>query len=241
MVEERAVRRIAAILSADAVGYSRLMARSEERTARALSLSRRLMTELVVGRGGRVVDSVGDNLLAEFPSVVEAVRCAVEIQQELARRNSALLAEDRLLFRIGVNLGDVLVENDRIVGDSVNVAARLEALAEPGGICLSGTAYDQVEGRIPIALESDGEHVLKNISRPVRVYHVCSDRSAARPNRKRVIGWALASIVIVVIVGGAALMLTGRWTTGVASSQPPSQEVGTSSRVPGIAFYPFST
>ncbi len=123
------------------------MAQDEEGTARAMAACRGLVAELARASGGRVVDATGDNVLAEFPSVVDAVRCAVEIQEQLARLDAGVPSERRLLLRIGVNLGDVLVDGDRILGDGVNVAARLESLAEPGGVCISGTAYDQVEGR----------------------------------------------------------------------------------------------
>jgi adenylate cyclase len=173
-------RRLAGILSADAAGYSRLMAGDEAGTVRLLAESRELMRDRVARRGGRVVDAPGDNLLAEFPSVVDAVACAAEIQRELGRRASDLPPERRLLFRIGVNLGDVLVEGDRIYGDGVNVAARLEGLAEPGGICVSGGAFDQVEGKLPLRFESGGEHAVKNIPKPVRVYRVRPGPAPAR-------------------------------------------------------------
>jgi adenylate cyclase len=165
-------RKLAAILSADAVGYSRLMAEDEEGTARTLAACRHLISDLVGQRAGRVVDAPGDNVLAEFPSVVDAVRCAVQIQEELKRRNSELPEGRRLLFRIGVNLGDVLVEGDRIVGDGVNVAARLESLAEPGGVCISGMAFDHVEGKLEIGFEDLGAQRVKNLTRPLRVFRV---------------------------------------------------------------------
>jgi class 3 adenylate cyclase/pimeloyl-ACP methyl ester carboxylesterase len=174
-------RRLAAILSADAVASSRLMAEDEEGTAQTLSESRRLIGDRVGQRGGRVVDAPGDNLLAEFPSVVDAVRCAVEIQADLAGRNADVPSERRLLFRIGVNLGDVLVEGQRIVGDGVNVAARLEALAEPGGVCLSGEAFDQVRERLDVGFEELGAQWLKNVPRPVRVVRLWPERPGARP------------------------------------------------------------
>ena len=174
-------RRLAAILSADAVAYSRLMATDEEATAQALSESRRAIGDRVVQHGGRVVDAPGDNLLAEFLSVVDAVRCAVEIQTELARRNADVPSERRLLFRIGINLGDVLVEGERIVGDGVNVAARLEALAEPGGVCLSGEAFDQVRERLDCGFEEVGAQWLKNVPRPVRVVRLWPGGHGPRP------------------------------------------------------------
>jgi adenylate cyclase len=168
----RIERRLAAILSADVKGYSRLMGEDEMATIRTLTSYRALMTTLVQQRHGRVVDSPGDNLLAEFASVVDAVQCAMEVQQEIKARNADLPASRRMEFRIGINLGDVIVEQERIYGDGVNIAARLESLADPGGICLSGTVYDQVEGKLALNYEPLGEQAVKNITRPVRVYRV---------------------------------------------------------------------
>jgi TolB-like protein/class 3 adenylate cyclase/cytochrome c-type biogenesis protein CcmH/NrfG len=178
-------RRLAAILCADAVGYSRVMAEDEEGTARTLAACRHLISDLVGQRGGRVVDAPGDNVLAEFPSVVNAVRCAVGIQEELERRMAELPEARRLLFRIGVHLGDVLVEGDRILGDGVNVAARLESLAEPGGICISGTAFDQVEGKLDLTFENTGEQAVKNIPKPVRTYRIGMRPTARGPRALR--------------------------------------------------------
>jgi class 3 adenylate cyclase len=185
----RLERRLTAILSADAVGYSRLMSEDEEGTARTGATFRQLISDLVGQGGGRVVDAPGDNVLAEFPSVVDGVRCAVGIQEELGRRNAELPEGRRLLFRIGVNLGDVLVEGDRIVGDGVNVAARLEALAEPGGICVSGNVRDQVRGRLDAQLEDLGRQTFKNIPEPVRCYRV---RPGLEPGADAVPGEASA-------------------------------------------------
>ena len=138
-------RRLAALFSADVNGYSRLMGEDEIATVRTLIAYREVMTARILEYGGRVVDSPGDNLLAEFASVVDAVQCAVDTQQELTTRNAALPPHRRMEFRIGINLGDVLVEDERLYGDGVNITARIQELAEPGGLCLSGTAYDQVE------------------------------------------------------------------------------------------------
>ncbi len=165
-------RKLAAILSADVKGYSRLMAADEVATVRTLTAYRELMGSLIPQHRGRVVDATGDNLLAEFPSVVDAVLCAAEIQQALKARNAELPEPRRMEFRIGINLGDVIIEAERIYGDGVNVAARVEGLAEPGGICLSGTAYDQVEGKVGFRYEYLGEQTVKNIAKPVRVYRV---------------------------------------------------------------------
>src|SRR5712692_9763627 len=139
---ERLERKLAAIFSADVKGYSRLMGEDEEATIRTLTAYREIMTTLIQQQRGRVVDSPGDNLLAEFASVVDAVRCAVEIQQALKAKNADLPDQRKMEFRIGINLGDVVVEGERLYGDGVNIAARLEGLAEPGGICISGTVYE---------------------------------------------------------------------------------------------------
>jgi TolB-like protein/class 3 adenylate cyclase/predicted Zn-dependent protease len=169
---EKVERRLAAVLSADAVGYTRLMAKDEVGTAKLLGSHREAMGGLIRQHAGRVVDAVGDNLLAEFGSVVDAVACAVEIQRVLQARNAELPTEARMLFRIGINLGDLIVEADRLAGDGINVAARLEGIAEPGGIVISGTAFDQVEGKLPLEFHDLGEKRLKNIPKPVRVYRV---------------------------------------------------------------------
>ena len=172
MDSEVVERRLAAILSADAVGYSRLMSRDEEATLRTLKAHLDAMDGLIRQHGGRIVDAVGDNLLAEFRSVVDAVACSVGIQRELEARNARLAADRRMPFRIGINLGDVIVEDDRIAGEGVNIAARLEAIADPGGISISGTVLEQVEGKLPLKFQDEGEQRLKNIPRPVHVFRV---------------------------------------------------------------------
>jgi adenylate cyclase len=143
-------RKLAAILSADVKGYSRLMGEDEEATIRTLTAHQEAMTALIQQHRGRVVDSPGDNLLAEFVSAVDAVRCAVEIQRELQARNTDLPPQRRMEFRIGLNVGDVVAEGEKLYGDGVNIAARLEGLAEPGGICISGTVHDQVENKLAL-------------------------------------------------------------------------------------------
>jgi TolB-like protein/class 3 adenylate cyclase len=179
MAEEGFKRKLAAILSADVEGYSRLMDDDEEATVRTLTSYRNAITDLVQQFRGRVVDAPGDNLLAEFTSVVDAVNCAVEIQRDLTERNTELAYNRQMLFRIGVNLGDVIEEDGRIYGDGVNIAARVESLAEAGGICISGRAYDQVENKLGLEYENLGEHQVKNIARPIRVYRVLSYPGAA--------------------------------------------------------------
>ncbi|MCH8002220.1 MAG: tetratricopeptide repeat protein [Proteobacteria bacterium] len=171
MSEEGVERKLTAILAADVVGYSRLMGEDEAGTlARLKSLRKELVQPKIAGGRGRIVKLMGDGLLAEFPSVVEAVRCAVDIQQDMAGREADLPDERRIRLRIGVNLGDIIVEGSDIYGDGVNVAARLEGLAEPGGICISGKVYEEVRNKLPTAFEDLGEQEVKNIREPVRVY-----------------------------------------------------------------------
>jgi len=172
MTTQEVKRKLTAILSADVKGYSRLMGEDEVGTIRTLNAYKEVMADLIQHHNGRVVDAIGDNLLAEFASVVDTVQCAVEIQKELKTRNADLPENRRMEFRIGVNLGDVVEEKDRIFGDGVNIAARMESLAEGGGICISGTAYDQVEGKLRLTYEHLGEQTVKNIAKPVRVYRV---------------------------------------------------------------------
>lgn len=165
-------RKLAAILSADVEGYSRLMDEDEMSTIQTLTTYRELMTALVEQYRGRVVDSPGDNLLTEFSSAMDAVQGAVEIQRVLTEHNAELPIERQMKFRIGINVGDIVVDGDRLYGEGINIAARLEGLANGGGICLSGTVYDQIENKLPLGYEDLGEHVVKNIRKPVRVYRV---------------------------------------------------------------------
>jgi adenylate cyclase len=181
MTEERVKRKISAILSADVVGYSRLMGEDEVSTVRTLEAYRKVMSDLIEQFRGRVVDSPGDNLLSEFSSVVDAVQCAVEIHEVIRAKNEELPEDRRMLFRIGVNLGDVIEEGDRIYGDGVNIAARLEGLAEAGGICISGSAHEQIENKLALGYEYLGEHTVKNITKPVKVYRVPMGPKAAFP------------------------------------------------------------
>jgi adenylate cyclase len=165
-------RKLTAILSADVKGYSRLMGEDEEATIRTLTAYRAVMTSLIQQHRGRVVDSPGDNLLAEFASAVDAVQCAVAVQRELNGKNTELPAHRKMEFRIGINVGDVVVEGERIYGDGVNIAARLEGLAEAGGICIAGTVYDQVKTKLPFRYDYLGEQTVKNIAEPVRVWRL---------------------------------------------------------------------
>jgi len=179
MSEERVERRLAAILAADVAGYSRLMGADEEGTLAALRAVRRELGDpKIAEHRGRIVKTTGDGLLVEFPSVVDAVRCAVEVQREMIARNAAEPAQRRIEFRMGINVGDIIIEDGDIFGDGVNIAARLEALAEPGGICLSAAAHEQVRDRLDIAFDDLGEQQVKNIARPVRTYRVALGASS---------------------------------------------------------------
>ena len=179
-------RKLTAILSADVEGYSRLMGEDEEATIRTLTYYRELMTPPIKGHRGRVIDSPGDNLLAEFASVVDAVKCAVVIQSTLRAENADLPQNRRMEFRIGINLGDVVVDGERIYGDGVNIAARMEALAEGGGICVSGMVFEQVKGKVSVNFEDLGLQQVKNIAEPIRAYRAVlgSGTESAEPQKK---------------------------------------------------------
>src|SRR5208337_3995623 len=172
MATEGFKRKLAAILSTDAVGYSRLMGEDEAATVRTLETYKRVIADLIQQHRGRVVDAPGDNILAEFASVVDAVQGAVAVQKEIQARNLELPETRRMQFRIGINLGDVIEEEERLYGDGVNIAARLESLAEPGGICVSKTAFDHIETKLPLGYEYLGEQTVKNIAKPVPAYKV---------------------------------------------------------------------
>ena len=182
--QERTERRLAAILTADVVGYSRMMGKDEEGTHAALKAIRRDLTDpSIQEHRGRIVKSTGDGLLAEFASVVDAVRCAVSVQNEMAQRNAAVPVERRMQFRIGINLGDIIIDDDDIFGDGVNIAARLEPLAEPGGVCISQVVLDQVRDKLGFAFEDMGERQVKNIARPLRVYRIpIGEAGRSKPN-----------------------------------------------------------
>jgi len=181
MPPERVVRKLAAILAADVAGYSRLMGMDEEGTLARLKTHRReLIDPKIAEHHGRVVKTTGDGILTEFPSVVDAVRCAVEIQKGMTERNASEMSERRIEFRVGINVGDIIIDGDDIHGDGVNIAARLEALAEPGGICVSQRTHEDAAGKVAATFEDMGEQQLKNIVRPVRVYRVLCDGASAR-------------------------------------------------------------
>src|ERR1700751_1607382 len=171
----RVGRRLAAIVAADVAGYSRLMGLDEGGTARTLREHRKVTDALVAKHGGLLVKSTGDGVLLEFPSVVDAVECAVAVQAVMAERNEGIPQDRRMLLRIGINLGDILIEGDDILGDGVNVAARLEGITAPGRICVSSSAYDPVRGKVEVEFADLGEQILKNIARPIRAYAVVQD------------------------------------------------------------------
>ena len=221
-------RKLAAILSADVAGYSRLMQDDEAATVATLESYKQAFFDLIKQHRGRVVDSPGDNLLAEFASVVDAVQCAVAVQKEFHAHNAELPENRRMLFRIGVNLGDVIEEGDRIYGDGVNIAARLESLAEPGGICVSKTAFDQIETKLPMGYEYLGEQPVKNIAKPVGAYRVVlesriTDGEGARPKpqgqAERFWFWLGRRVVIICRGGPMAVRSAPR-----PSARPPVEK-----------------
>src|SRR3989442_9034578 len=211
-------RRLAAILAADIAGYSRLMHEDEAATVRDLKSHQSVILPLVGRHGGRIIDTAGDGLMAEFTSVIGATACAVEIQTVLAQRNEGVADSRRMLFRIGITLGDVIHDETRIYGDGINIAGRLEALAEPGGVLVSNTVYDQVRGKLPLTFEDLGERQVKNIEQPVRVYRLAlpatSPTALAPPRRppplpdpRRRVLWGPAAVPVLLRVAGA-------WWTG---------------------------
>jgi adenylate cyclase len=209
MAAEDVKRKLTAIFSADVVGYSRLMGEDEVATVQTLTSHKETMRKMIRLFRGRVVDSIGDNLMAEFTSVVDAVQCAVKVQQVISKKNEDLLDNRRMYFRIGINLGDVIEEGERLYGDGVNIASRVESLAEEGGISLSGTAYDQLGKKLPLGYEYLGEQSVKNIDKPVRVYRVLTEAEAAgkvigeeRPRPRKWPRSAIAAVVILLIIAG---------------------------------------
>lgn len=244
--EQKTIRKLRAILSADVKGYSLLMADNEPATIATLKSYRQKMTFLIQQHQGRVVDSPGDNILAEFGSAVDAVNCAVKIQEELKERNAELSEDRKMQYRIGINIGDVVQDADRIYGDGVNVAARIEGLAEPGGICISRGVCDQVKNKLKLGFEYIGEHAVKNISEPVRVYKVLtSPEEVGRiigerktiPKHRRKLYFAASAIVI---LGVAAAVLWNLYF------RPPHTEVASVEKMafplpekPSIAVLPF--
>lgn len=232
MSQDRTKRKLTAILSTDVVGFSRLMEENESSTVRHLEENKNLISKLIEDYNGRVIDSPGDNMLAEFGSAVMAVDCAVKIQKELKIKNAELVENRRMLFRIGINLGDVIEEEGRLYGNGVNIAARLEGLAKPGGICISRHVYDQVKSKLDLGYEYSGEHSVKNISEPIWVYNVLIDAEHAGKvigEKKRSGGISsriTITAVLIILVAG----ITG-WI--LSSNRPEEQTIKT------IAVLPF--
>lgn len=236
-------RRLTCILAADAVGYSKQMGHDEDGTIRVLSAHRAVIDGIIIFHQGRIVSTAGDSVLAEFSSAVDAVRCAVEIQEALKTRNDSLPEHRKMHFRVGVNLGDVVVKNDDLLGDGVNVAARLESVAEPGGICISSSVYDQITGRLDLAFQDIGEQTLKNISRPIRVYRVSGAAVPVRltlpvptvasvADSRSSLPWAIAAVVALAI--GAVAVWQGGWL----QSGSPDQAKGATKAAPIAAPQP---
>ena len=249
MAKYETTRKLVTILCADVAGYSRLMGDDEHATVHTLSAYREVFTTLIVHHKGRLIDTAGDSVLAEFPSVVAAVQCAVEVQTTLHEHNADLPAHRKMWFRIGINLGDVLTKDDgTIYGDSVNIAARLEALADPGGVCIVGSVYDNVQTRLELAYTSLGEQSVKNILQPVRAYQVVRAHNAPtqvipapwfqRPGR-----WAIrvaATMLLVLAIAGVV-----SWQRFKRSPARPGEVTSQQSRSlalpdnPSLAVLPF--
>jgi adenylate cyclase len=240
-------RKLAAILHADVVGFSRLMGEDEAGTHRALTELRRAVDPLIAAHGGRVVGSAGDSLLADFASVVDAVNCGVEMQRAVRAINEPVARERRLELRIGVNLGDVIIDGDNIFGDGVNIAARLEALAEPGTVCLSQTVYEQVSKKLDLDFRPLGSHRVKNISEPVRAYAVGEPTPAVRPRstRRALIAAAGAAVLVVTsLIGWAVYVAASRGLFELAVGSKPVEvaSLSTPNRLAGrtsVAVLPF--
>ena len=219
-------RKLAAIFSADVVGYSRLMGEDEAATVTTLETYKRTISDLIMQHRGRVVDAPGDNILADFASVVDAVQCAVAVQKEIQTRNQELPDNRRMRFRIGINLGDVIEEEDRIYGDGVNIAARLESLAEPGGICVSKTAFDHIETKLPLGYEYVGEQTVKNIAKPVGAYKVLMEPRVtmrapgqAKPKEGARYKYSFIALASILLIAAGAVVF---WRFALHPAAPPS-------------------
>jgi adenylate cyclase len=247
MTRQEVKRKLTAILSADVRGYSRLMGEDEEWTLRTLKAYKDAMGSIIQQHRGRVVDAPGDNVLAEFASVVDAVQCGVEVQQVLRAKNAVLPESRRMEFRIGINLGDVIEEGNSIYGDGVNIAARLEGLAESGGICISGSAYEQIENKLPLKYDYLGEHEVKNIAKPVRVYRAQIEpeepseaKVKAKVDEKK---WKYLAIAAVVV---AIIAVIALWQFVLRPSPPPIEKADLKKMSfslpdkPSIAVLPFA-
>jgi len=229
--EKPVVRRLAAIVAADVVGYSRLMGADELGTLRALRAHRgELIDPTIAARHGHIVKTTGDGVLVEFPSTVEAVACAITVQRGIAIRNQSVPEARRLMFRVGINVGDIISEAGDIFGDGVNVAARLESLCEPGGLCISRAVRDQVRDKLPVTFDDLGEQPVKNIARPVRAFGLTPQAIAAMPEfapRGRAASsgsrrlWIVAALMAVMIAGGGAWWIVRTPPTGAPAPAAP--------------------
>jgi len=247
MAEKGFKRKLAAILSADVEGYSRLMGDDEEATVRTLTAYREVLTTLIQQHNGKVLDSPGDNLLAEFVSVVDGVQCAVAVQKEIKARNDELPENRRMQFRIGINLGDVIQEEERIYGDGVNIAARLEGLADPGGICISKTAFDQIESKLPYGYEFLGDQPVKNIAKPIGAYRVLleprvtvagvPEKDKRSPMKRMPILIGIAAVVVLAVAVGIWQLYSRRPTIEPASVEKMAFPLP---EKPSIAVLPFN-
>lgn len=251
MTERPVERRLAAVLAADVVGYSRLMGADELGTLRALKSHRReLIDPTIAAFHGRIVKTTGDGALVEFPSAVEAVTCAIIIQRGTASRNAAVPEEKRLTFRVGINVGDIIIDAKDIFGDGVNVAARLQTLCQPGGLCISHAVHEQVRDRLPIAFDDRGEQAVKNIARPVRVFGLTPQAIAAAPDlapgaraglweRRR--GLIAAALAVLVLLAGAGAWWAVRPTTVQQASGSISSAIPTAASRASIAVLPLAS
>ena len=249
MAAEYYKRKLAAIFSADVAGYSRLMGDDEAATVKTLEHYKAIMSDLIRQNRGRVVDSPGDNLLAEFTSVVDAVQCAVATQKELQARNTELPENRHMRFRIGINLGNVIEEDGRIYGDGVNIAARLESLADPGGICISKTAFDQIESKLPLGYESLGEQSVKNIAKPVGAYRIILEprvtekKATAGPlhrSRRKPLVYGFAAVITFLLSAVAVWQFMLRPAKAPVEKADPHQMASPLTDKPSIAVLPFN-
>ena len=246
MAEEGFKRKLTAILSADVEGYSRLMGEDEGATVRTLTAYREVLYTLIQQHNGQVLDSPGDNLLADFASVVDAVQCAVAVQKEIKARNDQLPENRRMQFRVGINLGDVIQEEGRIYGDGVNIAARLEGLSEPGGICISKTAFDHIESKLPYGYDFIGDQTVKNIAKPVGAYRVLMEPRvtvAGKPakgkpavGRRKALLIGVAALLVVAVAAGIWQFYTRRASVEPASVDKMAHPLPDK---PSIAVLPF--
>lgn len=232
MAEAMVTRRLAAILAADIAGYSRLMGEDEAATVRDLKAHQAVVLPLVEQYGGRIIDTAGDGILAEFPSIIHAVECAVQIQTLMAGRNREIPEGRRMMFRIDINVGDVIHDETRIYGDGINIAARLEGFAEPGGICISSKVHEEIGSKLPLGFRDLGFQSLKNIANPVHIYAV--DVAAgvaprvAKDAAKRAVtrgAWLAVAGIAIAIAGGALWLAPGRPRVVSASVGPPLMSI----------------